>query len=40
MKKAGKKVKKGASEISTAVATVNAAMKKAPVHLVNPSNSS
>ena len=35
-KKAGKKAKKEASETSTAVATVSAAKKKAPVHTVGP----
>ena len=35
-KKSGKKAKKEASETSTAVATVSAAKKKAPVHTVGP----
>ena len=37
MKKSGKKAKTEASETSTAVATVSAAKKKAPVHTVGPS---
>ena len=36
MKKSGKKAKKEASETSTAVATVSAAKRKAPVHTVGP----
>ena len=35
-KKSGKKAKKEASETSTAVGTVNAAKKKAPIHTVGP----
>ena len=35
-KKSGKKTKKEASETSTAVATISAAKKKAPVHMVGP----
>ena len=35
-KKSGKKVKKEASETSTAVATISAAKKKAPLHTVRP----
>ena len=35
-KKSGKKAKKEASGTSTAVATVSAAKKKAPVHTVGP----
>ena len=36
MKKSVKKAKKEASETSTAVATVSATRKKAPVHTVGP----
>ena len=36
MKKSGKKAKKEASEISTAVATVSTAKNKAPVHMLGP----
>ena len=35
-KKSGKKAKKEASEMSTAVATISVAKKKAPVHMVGP----
>ena len=35
-KKTGKKAKKEASEMSTAVATISIAKKKAPVHKVGP----
>ena len=35
-KKSGKKAKKEASEMSTAVATVTAAKEKVPVHTVGP----
>ena len=35
-KKSGKKAKKEASKTSTAVATVSAAKKTAPVHMVGP----
>ena len=35
-KKSGKKAKKEASETCTAVETVSAAKKKAPIHMVGP----
>ena len=36
-KKSGKKANKKASETSTVVATISAAKKKVPVHMVGPS---